>query len=250
MLTSLFLDGGLSEVYADVVDQPDIRPNVALWNVLVLPRRAHIHLAVQQLSELARRHDPDRHFDSTLIDRFLLSKRFDSVDEENVPLGAICCRSHGDLHARNVLVDNRATAHLIDPAAICQQHWALDVARLVVDLAVSYGGGLEAYEWDALPEWLETCSAALHQAALPTPRVEADRPILDALRWLLDNLPQIYRATWSEKRVWEFQLALAIEFLRASGRAQELPAPKRVLALLSACNALRASAEAFQQRGR
>ena len=253
VLASLFLDPekGLNLVYRSIGTLSDERPNVALWNLLSLGRRARTRQALDELGRLALKYDPSGVFDEKLITDFLTAKRVDDLNEESIRPGFTYCLSHGDLHGRNILVGTNPTASLIDPANIGELHWAADVARLMVDLVSSaWDHGDHSHEWDHLPEWFKISQSLVRnyfedyqgEKGAPNERVHA------AIRWLRDNLFEIHKLEdQALKPEWEFRLALAIEFMRAAYRQQDLTSPKRVLGLISACDALREAAASYRE---
>jgi len=250
-LNSLFLenDRGLREVYQQAGRSDKERPNIVLWNILSLGRRARIRQALDEFKSLADRYTPSNIFDERLIIDFIKSKRIDELNEEDIQKGTSYCLSHGDLHGRNILIGKSFKGYLIDPANIERLHWAADIARLSVDLIVSgWDIGDESYQWNKMAEWLDL-SQAFIRGQIPTDEDELDSNgrIRTALNWLRVNLPAIHAIDNVRlKPEWEFRLALAVEFMRAAYRQQDLPAPKRVLGIISACQALRDTCTAYK----
>lgn len=246
-LSSLLLDGGLKDVYRHTFYDAEERPVVALWRILALPRRARIRLALDEFSKLAGKHGPAGVYDRELILDFVSeSKRVVDLNEEDFSKGVYLCRAHGDLHGRNVLVVQGRinNARIVDPANIQQAHWAADIARLSVDLLVSgLSPGADSYEWDLSNEWLELAQAYVRNDVACLSRASSKNAgLIAALLWIRANLNEIYSSVTTASFEAEFRLALAVEFLRASYRQQDLAAPKRVLGLLAGCAALRDAA--------
>jgi hypothetical protein len=182
--------------------------------------------------------------------QFIKSKRVDELNEADVPCGTHFCRGHGDFHGRNILVDADCVGKLIDPANIEEAHWAADVARLAVDLIVSgWDVGDESHEWTNMTFWTALCQAFVEDRDYPNIPVDSPNSrVYFALKWLRKNLPKIHEKNFGRTGEAEFRLALAVEFLRAACRQQDLPSPKRVLGLVAACIALRASCAEFKAR--
>jgi CheY-like chemotaxis protein len=252
-LKALLLGGGLQEVYARSARLTDKSPHVIMWETSLNPlRRARIQLACKELGPLAKTHGPSRAFEADLILKFIRdSKRIAKLDEEDIDLGTSICLNHGDLHCRNILVDENNKPNLVDPANIGNLHWAADIARLMVDLIVSgWDAGDKSHEWNYMKEWVEFSGTIIRgdvkehsgNSKKPNDRVHA------ALSWLRMNLSEIHKVEDPKlKPEWEFKAALAVEFMRAACR-QDLPSPKRVLGLIAACDALREAAATYAQQ--
>lgn len=246
-MKSLFQDAdrGLIDVYKRPIRHEKDFPNIVLWKILNSQpyRMATIKLAIEEFKALIEDICNFGIFNQELIDIFLASKRVDNLDEEKfIHKGTSFCWSHGDLHGRNILVSTSGKAYLIDPANINQMHWASDIARLSVDLIVSgLDHGIESYQWNKMEEWCDFSSKFLRGETLRTnPHYQSNPNLCIALDWIRNNLDSIHNIeNRNLKPEWEFRLALAVEFLRSAYRNQDLPAPKRVLGLLSACQALR-----------
>lgn len=249
---NLFLDknSGLINVYKIKSTSEEERPNIALWKILTLSRKARILQVLDELSSLTKKYGPQDVFDKELIEDFIRSKRVGSIDEEKVPRGTIYHRSHGDLHARNILINTSGKPYLIDPANIGLMHWASDIARLTVDLLVSgWDHGDKSHEWNYMQEWYELTNALVSEKTLSVKgKNKSNINLQSALNWIKDNLSSIHEnSPDTPKPKWEFKLALAIEFMRCAYRQQELPTPKRVLGLIAACHALREANVAFNK---
>jgi hypothetical protein len=265
-ISELFSERALAKLYRQVDARADVGPFATLWNMPLLQRRARISEALEELSKLAEEHDPYRgdalmRFDAEIVARFLgtgkLVGTVGELHERMVPLGVSIVWSHGDLHAGNILIDAERRAQLIDPSVIDsggevqmpQMHWACDIARLTVDLVVSgWDAGATSYEWNAMRCWCELSTSLIRNEPFAgLSEGDPNRNVYVAARWLRSHLDSIHDTSRFAKPTWEFLLAVAIEFLRASYRRQELPPPKRVLGLLAGCQALRAAEAAFKR---
>jgi CheY-like chemotaxis protein len=245
----LFSSHKLQHVYKNVAYRGNERPVTILWNIAA-SRAARIDQSLNDLEALARKHDPSNLFEGLVITRFIGSaKRVCDLDENQFPLGTAVCWSHGDLHGRNILIDELGEPLLIDRANVEEMHWAADLARLVVDIIISgWDGGNDSHEWDKMLDWCELITFFVEGTPLRSqPTSGVNYRVYCALYWLKESLSQIHPSTSAlPKRDWEFKLALGVEFMRASYRVLELPSPKRVLGLYGACVALRAAEKAFQ----
>jgi len=156
------------------------------------------------------------------------------------PLG---CQSHGDLHAKNIMIaENGYRFVFIDPDHSDLAFWANDVARLMVDVFVNgidYQKDAE-HKWEHFNQWRKTAAQVVQFSTITLDEVlaghEPNHRIVEAMTWFQENLGNIF-GNIADKR-WEFQLALAMEFLRA-GYREQLPTPKRVLGLVAGHDALR-----------
>lgn len=234
----------------------DKRPNSFLFETLVSPRKARIWLAARDLEKLGLKYGSVLDFNpkaTKAIEAFLRAGTFGETDEQAVPLGCSGRISHADLHGRNVLVTIEGDPFLIDSANIRPLHWAADVSRFLVDLFVS---GWDSdplaetthYEWNEIEKWLIVAKAwfdgVLSNSKLPVKGGNAG--IAAMIKWVEDNLSNVFPNIWTAEREWEYRLAIAIEFLRASYREVDLPTPKRVLALVVGCYGLKIASKHFQ----
>jgi Phosphotransferase enzyme family len=247
-LDMLFLSPGLQDDYKDMKEMLDVRPNVALYSKLMTKwRRAFMIYALKEFVPIIKKNESLEGFDEKQVETFIRSARILELDENTIPKGTFECRRvHGDLHSRNVLVDRHGSPKLIDPANIDECHWAADLARLMVDLFISgYDSGVESYLWNNLVNWKDTCVSIINfDLGVPRKINSYNSRILAAIGTLIGYLPRIFNGIWQD-RIWEFQLALAIEFLRASYR-QEVSVPKRVLGLVAGCYALQITYDTFK----
>jgi CheY-like chemotaxis protein len=251
VLSILFLDDGLHQMYTSVGWRENERPNSLLWQWFSVRRRAQVSSTMKDLALLVKSHDPLNFYEESLITRFIGSAvRINNIDEQDVPLGVATCWSHGDLHGRNILIDMIGRPTLIDRATVDTLHWALDTAKLIVDLIVSgWDQGPVSHEWQSMDEWCNLAKSCIEGTDIPS--LAGDHPnshVRSALFWMRQNLRKIHDPTANHpKREWEFRLALALEFLRSSYRV-DISTPKKVLCLLAACEAIRSAALEFQKQ--
>jgi len=247
VLARLCLGGGLKDAYESRELNETLRPNEAICDSLPPARQARILAAVEKLSPLAEKYCNSCGFDARLIRTFLKSRRFDDVDENLAAKGTHRCLSHGDLHGRNVLVDQRDMPVLVDPGSIEMLHWAMDLSRLIVDLLLSaWDDGPASFEWSAMEDWHAIAERVI-VGDLPTnPTTSKNQRVLRALRWLRGKVWSVHPQLDAETTKWELQLAMSVELLRSSYRT-DLTAPKRVLGLAAGCTGLRRAAESFDQ---
>lgn len=209
-----------------------------IWSDLLSSRRAKILAALDELGRLVEKYSGYSEFHRGVIENFLEDHTLPSAPDRQIIPGVRICRTHGDLHLRNVLIDSNENPRLIDPANIGSTHWANDVCRFLADLVVSgYARGDRSQEWSEVASWLEIVRRI---AKGPTLNIadysDDDQGVIVAINWIRANLATLVAANnWTKQHHWEFELSLACEFLRAGYRAQELPGPKRVLGLACGC---------------
>ncbi|MEU1836803.1 response regulator transcription factor [Micromonospora chersina] len=158
----------------------------------------------------------------------------------------------GDLHSTNVLVypspDSRPV--LVDASMYGLNHWAVDAARLVVDLVLSVRrAGTAPLQWSDTAEVSAYLDGLCAPARSVRPAVSADS--VDAfIGQVVDKLPSYVRAEalqmTTEQWHWQWHAALAKELIRQGTRAG-LPAPRAVAALIAAVRHLTFAADAFDR---
>ena len=152
------------------------------------------------------------------------------------PRGTNTCMSHGDLHTRNVLIgiSARSRPKLIDTANRAEQHWASDPARLCADLWITnWDRKPKSYFWDQLNTWREQIKLWMNNGDITLDDESPNRRVFDALAWIRDNLTNLFDLSKGELARWQFNLALALEFLSMSAYP-DVPMPKRCLGVLAA----------------
>lgn len=262
VMSSLFLDGGLSRGY-ETWDRSiqqcaivSLSPNGS--------RRARILTALTNYKNLILHpelgQDPRWKAKDAALTQFLKLKRVKDVSVEEDVESCYRCLSHGDLHSRNVLVTKGGTpkALIIDTAEFSTYHWATDYARLLVDLLVTiFDYGIRSYQWANIQYWMSLSQAVIGREALPAPRGikptvsgESNEAVREAIKWLIENLPAVCPAVTSDedmkRRRWELELCLAVEFMRSAYRV-DLTDPKRIFALRSSYSAVSAAESSFKK---
>ena len=130
----------------------------------------------------------------------------------------------------------RSRPRLIDTARRGERHWASDPARLCADLWVTnWDRDPDSYFWEKLSDWRQFVVRWRHDENVD-PGKKNER-VWSALNWTRRNLPNLFDLTTEENSYWQFQLALAIEFLTMSGYP-DIPMPKRCLAAIAATDIL------------
>ncbi|GID30843.1 hypothetical protein [Paractinoplanes brasiliensis] len=243
----LFLDGGLATLYRNATrpakEQRHGNHPVPAVEGLMLPphRRLRVRTAIAELEGLMRE---SRAVELTVapdivstIEGFVRSGEIAgrAVDHRHGVLEVV--PQHADLHGGNILVlmARHPRPCVIDLAAYGRQHWALDVARLVVDIVMHcLDPAPESHFWDRWSVW----RAAVARTSLFEPAADdPDNPAaIEALRWVAahkdDLLPLL-----TDVKQWEWHVAVAEQLLRYACR-HRLSTPKRLLGLVAAYDQL------------
>lgn len=245
-LERLFLQGGLSTHYAGSIETFDQKSpmDVMLEDPLQIGRRARIQAAKDDLLPLAERYVGGGEEISAAVERLLHDGQLVERGVETLPLGSSTAISHGDLHGRNVVVGEPQPAILIDPANMVALHPAADWSRLTVDvLLTGFAVREDSHDWGALEEWRQAVGGFVAGETLPERLLPPGSTA--AADWLRSHAEAVFAPLGEQAPAeWELRLALAVELLRAIPRAEILPAPVRVLALLASVDALGAAAAA------
>ncbi len=141
--------------------------------------------------------------------------------------------SHGDFHAKNILVQSKERPFIIDTGALGYQHWALDIARLITSIFI-FGidsGKIEYFDLERIRYSLELGNKIIRKESIEIHEGEDNYNILHTINWLMNNVETIYETQFS---LFEFQLGLLKELLQISYRIATIPPNKRALALMLA----------------
>jgi hypothetical protein len=212
--------------------------------------KASFILEEQQLGELLERYWPPNSLTKEQIERFVQNGDLSNVNREMIikTLGTLPgTLQHGDLHADNVIVDERGGAQI----GICLIDWSRygvkplgsDYARLESQIRLRAVGkhNCSCYEMDQVKAWLKF-DGLLHNDVRALSLGSGD-PSLNPWDTYIRNirtnaLNQIKRAgtdSLSQKLIWWYYFSLFCDYLTAFGYGY-LPAAKRVWAICSAAN--------------
>jgi hypothetical protein len=249
LLEALFLDG-LASVYAD--GRHDGSADAMDPVRFPLYRQVLVQEALDRLAPAFVRSRIATDGEATelriALDSFAVEARIGGRDAARIPPGLRTAPAHGDLHGGNVLVytgRNPAPA-LIDTSEFAtDHHWAVDPARLHVDLVLDgVGHGAESMFWDELPEWRSRAVAVSATSCAPED-IDAPEPGVFGAAWIASTLDQHAAAGLDEaEREWQWHTALAAQYLRGVYQPR-LPAPKQVLAAVAAHDQLRLAHDAL-----
>lgn len=240
VLTQLFSMPGLGHVYQPSrQEERTSRASSVIRDDLVTDyRRARLLTVLEDLEPLAAEFLDDGSAVLARVRAYLRTGIIDGRDQNDFPSGTNRVRSHGDLHGRNVLVDEAGRAVIIDPASIDRLHWAADWARLTVDLFVSgFGLGVTSHVWVHQQAWraamvrLATNDGTMDLAQIPASVAFA----VAQLRNSQVFFDEVHEGLYVE---WEAQLAFCAELLRCVYRIGELPTPIRLASLAAAADGL------------
>ncbi|MER7460666.1 response regulator [Micromonospora sp. NPDC126480] len=156
----------------------------------------------------------------------------------------------GDLHCTNVLVypSPHRRPVLVDASMYGPNHWAVDAARLVVDLVLSVRrAGPASLHWSNVAEVSSYLDGLCGPARAARP--EAAPEAVDAfIGQIVDELPTYVHAEalqmTTEQWHWQWHAALAKELVRQGTRAG-LPGPRAVAAIVAAARQLAFAADAY-----
>jgi hypothetical protein len=249
VMHSLFMEEGLARGYSQNLSDKSIRVTDALR--LSLSRKARILIAAKELTPIAQHTLGESVWEQSFhgITNFVMRARVGSMDDAEFTSLAFICRCHRDLHAGNVLV--RATklpaVVIIDTAEVGNAHWASDYARLAVDLVMSvHDQGAASYRFDSMEEWRTVCRSLIDRTPLNSDPSQTGA--LTAISWMVGNFAGVFGFLNGkpDERDWEWCYALATEFLRSAYRL-DLTAPKRVLSIVAAWDALTAAENLYKK---
>jgi hypothetical protein len=267
VMHSLFLGNGLRKGCISDLSGEENRRTVVEALSPNLSRKSRIHESLEEFGDILKAPElaNEKNWDEKvlLITRFLSARQIGRISAGETSDKCFMGLCHGDLHSRNVLVTAGPTpvAIIIDTSEFGIYHWAVDYVRLLADLLLaSYDHGVRSHLWNRLPEWrtlaksivlLKDCSQDLLGAnSLEICSDRTNESVMAAIRWMISKLPEACPAVEDKedlkKRLWEFQLALAVEFMRGAYRL-DLTVPKRVFSLLAAHDALLAAEASFSQ---
>jgi hypothetical protein len=209
----------------------------ALWDTVALTdrTRARILIGLDLIDKLLL--GSASPMDLTLVRDFIrFNGQIGSHPATALPRVTHTCICHGDLHSRNILVKGaKSRPSLIDTARRQERHWASDVARLSSDLWISNWDSVPgSYYWENLGTWRESVGRWLSGQAVDPIQAAPNKPTYDALVWIRNRLRKLFEELCgSDYKLWQFHLALAIEFLEMSSYP-DVPMPKRCLGVLVA----------------
>ncbi len=239
VLEAIFFNGGMSVGYS----KPFLSDKIQADNInLSTSRIARILLSLEELEDVCSHKilgkDSNWKVKAERIQDFLVKKIvFGKIEKSSISGSFYICQCHGDFHARNILVSKQETPQptIIDTAEFGNFHWTTDYVRLIADfLLSSYDFGVNSHLWNKLPSWLSIGKSIIELNEITDSKI-AGNSLTVAINWMISNFPKIFPFMDTPEKIkshkWEFQLSMAIEFMRGAYRV-DITVPKRVLALM------------------
>lgn len=255
-LHELFFVGGLGDLYSTTLqNKAGYVLDLVEEGLLSHYRRMAVLEAIETFQPLLDKYAGTEHSNISSARLLLEHRRLRNVETRDLQRRMTpSCIVHGDFHGRNVLVvgsGDRSSPRVIDLASMRRSIWATDLVRLFCDLFLSgWDSGTPSYEWTGLEGWVQLvdnlCSGDgefISQAIVGA----SNRPVAVALDWLLREKLKIAGLSDETYHHAEFALCLGVEFLRASYRDRDLPAPKRALGLVAGNRLLEQANDLFQR---
>ncbi|WP_028062185.1 phosphotransferase family protein [Solirubrobacter soli] len=241
---------GLASQYEKQTGDFPLRAVAAMAeSTLTIGRQARIMLALEEMRPLIEHKLPDYVDRLDAIEPFFRHRIVAGVGEEKMPPASTMALAHGDLHGRNLLV-HEGGLRLLDPADMVLAHPAMDWARLRVDvLLMGLATSADCHDWGLLDAWLRAAVAVIDERPVAA---ELDASVLPApcataLDWLTEEHGVFFKKLQNgSPSKWERQVAVAVEFLRATPRSVILSMPLRVLALAAGVEALERAASTLR----
>jgi len=240
LLSELFLENGLSSFYASNKLNSREKYN-HIFKKLDETRVSFIKNSIIDLDPIIKER-ASHGFDLELIDQIIFHNTYKKISfQESKPmiLQKDLILTHGDFHSRNILVSSTNRPTIIDTGGFGYDYWCSDLSRLIVHLFIE-GFDAKTYDFFSIASQIERLETAKQIIAGDEISVEnspsMNNGFIHSINWLRKNAQIIHPDMFSE---WEFQLNLGLEFFKASYKSIVLPPGKRVLALMSACEAIR-----------
>lgn len=153
---------------------------------------------------------------------------------------------HGDLHSNNVIITENDRIFIIDPANMGKDHWSRDICMLIVDI-FAYGidtGTRNYFGIAKINNWTKMGTKIINNTEIENGGI--NKGIVASINWLIkkENLSRIFKDFFE---LWEFQMSLGVEFLRASYKNDTLPAGKRAACLLIGIEAINIARKTYEK---
>jgi CheY-like chemotaxis protein len=233
VLADIFSKEKLLKLHA-ITDEINKPANENILEDIDSGRAAFIHGSVNNLRPLLQNFVTL--FDESIISSITENHNYQEISASKIGHPkSVRILSHADLHADNILCDAQGNPIIIDPGSINYKHWAYDVNRLLADLfirGIGYGT-TEFYNIGAIDKDYQMAALIIKRTGIDNPD---NNPFITAINWLTQHISNLYPSFFT---AWEYQLGLALEFLKSSYKSIFIPPNKRVVALLAACEAIK-----------
>lgn len=236
LLAEIFSDERFLKLYQHRKEF-DIVINKNILDDIDSVRASFIENAVKTLEPILKKYSTI--FDKSLIDTITEHHSFGNISEVKIGIPkSTKILSHADLHADNILVDSQNSPIVIDPGSINYKYWGYDINRLLMDLFIRGIGHqtVDYFDINSIEKDYSIFQNILTRQAIQVENFKSDEGFIAAINWLIKNVTEIHKTDFVE---WQYQLGLGLELLKASYKSISLPANKRALALLCACEAIR-----------
>lgn len=255
VLRELFFSGGLADLYQTTSQRANYVKTLVDEGLLSHYRRMAILEAIEIFQPLLDKYVAGKEADLSYARLFIEHGRLKDVEIRELQRRMTpTCIVHGDFHGRNVLVvgmADRSVPRVIDLASMGRAIWPTDLVRLFCDVFVSgWDSGTKSYEWSELGNWARLMDKLKVEGGAFGDEETSDtpnRPVAFALDWLKQQKLAIAHLPEESYHQAEFALCLAVEFLRASYRDRDMPAPKRALGLIAGNALLQEANELFKR---
>jgi thiamine kinase-like enzyme len=183
----------------------------------------------------------DSNIELVNIRNLVLNNSYGNLDKSKLletPFQKALVLCHGDLHSKNILVQNSKLPVIIDTGSIDYEYWCMDFCRLIVNLFIigHDHNTIDYFDIEKIQSNIIVAEKIINQE--PISLDGKNDKIITAINWLTNNCKDIYKDFFS---TFEFQLGLMKEFLQASYRVDTVPPNKRTIALISANNCMMAA---------
>lgn len=161
------------------------------------------------------------HYD---YDKLSIHKLLDDRYKKNLVL------AHGDLHAKNIMIQDEIYVKIIDTGLMEYAHWCSDVSRLIVSLFID---GVDCkttdfFKTESIERYLGIIEFIINRK--PIPLDGKNDNVFTAINWLVLNVHNIFDCF----ELFEYHLGLMKEFLQVSYRFATVPANRRAFSLIAA----------------
>lgn len=243
LLATIFSDERFLKLYSHTQDNT-LPINENILEDIDEVRASFIENAIKILEPILQSHSSI--FDKNIISSITGHRSYNSITKASIGKpNSSQILSHADLHADNILVDSENLPIVIDPGSVSYKYWAYDINRLLIDFFIRGIGHqtLDYFDINSIEKDYILFQNFISRSHIEIKTSKANEGFITAINWLLKNITSIHKDRFVE---WEFQLGLGLELLKASYKSISLPANKRALALLCACEAIRKANSTFE----
>jgi len=236
VLSFIFSSNGILNLYENKKEKENIN---IVDNILIDINNSRKDLIFSAIDELiAIINENEKYYDKAIIEGIFLHKSYKNISDVKIgdPLSNyyLC---HNDLHSNNILIDSLNNPILIDFGNIRYKNWSSDICRLIVDLflrGIDYSN-IKYFDIYKIEEWVQKAILLIKDENIPKMNDSNDN-IICAINWLRSNAKIIFMEKYVE---WEFQLNMAVEFIKSCYKSLSLPPGKRALSVICASESIK-----------